>query len=323
MRIRRVIWTVPLVLLTLAPTHARAQGQLAAAQGEVGYQLPAQGFMRWTSNLLVGCDYCEGKPILWTTDRQGHRESIAFMIPGADFIAVKDVASGPDRSLAAVGLAVNGKSRMGTFIGWISPDRSKQTITRVWPFTPNVVTIAPDGTIWAVGSVAQNTARRLYDNVLRHYSPSGELLASTVLQGVRPLPNGFPDVSGVSNLMASKDRIGWLTSSCQYIEFSFDAVELGRYPCPTGYAKPGDLAGVALSSADDLLVGSRWLGPLAPLELNRTTGVWTPVAVSQDYGKTWRILGFDGGTMVTASTSSTMRRYSLSGAAGSGGPAGQ
>lgn len=317
------VWTLALLFVTFAAAIARAQGQLAPPQGEVSYQLPAQGFMRWTSNLLVGCDYCEGKPIVWTTDSQGYRESISFIIPGATFVAVKDVASGPDRSLAVVGLAISGSSRMGTFIGWISPDRSKQTIARVWPFAPNVVTVAPDGTLWAVGSVMMNTARRLYDNVLRHYSSSGQLLASTVLQHVRPQSNGFPEVSEVSTLMASQDRIGWLTSTCQYIEFSFDAVELGRYPCPNGYSRSIDVAGVALSGVDDLLVGGQWLGPLTPLELNRSTQVWTPMPVSQDYGKTWKILGFDGNSLVTASTSSTIRRYSLSGAAGSRGPGGQ
>lgn len=317
MKTRRVLWTLPLLSLGLVPTQALAQGQLTAILGEVGYQVPTNGFMRWTSGLLVGCGYCESSnPILWATDSQGNRESIAFSFPGADVITVRDVASGPDRSLAAVGLAISGNSRMGTFIAWISPDRSSQTITRVWPFAPNVVTVAPDGTIWTVGAVVNSNYRgNAYDNVLRHYTPSGQLLASTILQSVRPLANGFPEVSDLSALLASNDRIGWLTSSCQYLEFSFDAVELGRYPCPNGYSKLGNLAGFALSSGDYLLVGSKWLAPLAPLELNRAAGTWTPVPVSQDSGKTWKILGFDGTTLVTSSTNLTMRRYSWSGQA--------
>jgi len=309
------------LLLGLVPTCSSAQNQLTAIQGETGYQFPTQGRMRWTSNLLAGCDYCEGSgPILWTTDRQGHRETIAFEIPGVERTSVRDVAAGPDGSLAAVGLAISGNSRMGTFIAWISPDRSSQTITRVWPFSPNVVVFAPDGTVWTVGSVGNDSYRRIYDNVLRHYTSSGQLLASTILQGVRTQANGFPEVSHASALLASNDRIGWLTHSCQYIEFSLDGVELGRYSCPAGYAKEGDLAGVALSASDDLLVGSQWLAPLAPLQLNRAAGTWTSVPVTQDFGKTRSILGFDGITLVTSSsTSSTMRRYSWSSQATTGG----
>jgi len=318
MRTIRILWALPIVSFLCVPTNTRAQVQLASAQGEVGYQLPVEGLMRWTSNLLVGCDYCDGKPILWTVDSQANRESIAFMVPGADFVHVRDVASGPDRSLAAVGFAVSGSHRMGTFIAWISPDRTKQNIVRVWPFDPNVVAIAPDESIWAVGSVAKDTARALYDNVLRHYSPSGELLASTIIQGLRPQASGMAEVSNLSNLMASNDRIGWLTSSCQYIEFSFDAVEAGRYSCPNGATNSMKLAGVALSPGDNLLVGSVWLGPLTPLQLNRSTSTWTQVPVSQDSGKTWKILGFDSNALVTASTSSTMRRYAMSPAPAAG-----
>jgi len=314
MKTHWVLWALSLLSLGLPPTHGLAQGKLTAIQGHVGYLVPARGHMRWTSNLLVGCDYCEGRPTLWTTDRQGNRENIALEIAGAELISVRDVAAGPDRSLAVVGLAVSGSARMGTFLVWISPDRSKQTITRVWPFAPSVVTLAPDGTIWAVGDVSKDDARGwVHHNVLRHYTPSGQLLASTVLRDVRPLANGFREVSQTSTLISSDDRIGWMTLSCQYIEFSFDAVELGRYSCPTGDARVGDLAGVALSRSNDLLVGSKWLAPVAPLQLNRATGTWTPVPVSQDSEKTWMILGFDDSTLVTASTSSTMHRYDWSG----------
>jgi hypothetical protein len=116
----------------------------------------------------------------------------------------------------------------------------------------------------------------------------------------------------MSSLMASSDRIGWFTLACQYIEFSFDAVELGRYGCPTGASDINDLGGVALSAANDLLVGARnAVAPLAPLELDRTTNTWKPVAVLQDSGNTQRLLGFDGLTLITQANL-LIRRYSLS-----------
>ncbi len=321
MRTRWLVRTLPVLLLAVeaASTELSAQRELVAIHGENGYQKPTtiRGLLRWTSDLLVGCDFCEPNPTLLSTDSQGHGESFPLRIPGADVVSVRDVASGPDRSLVAIGLTISGKRR-STFLARISPDRSEQTITRLDPFDPNVVTVAPDGTIWSVGSVMQDVAHRQYDNVLRHYTAGGEMLTSTLLGGLRPQSNGFPVVSNVSNLLSSKDRIGWLTNSCQYIEFSFDAVELGRYSCPNDSTRPGDFGGVALGASNDLLISSKCCGPLAPLELDRATGLWTPVPVSQDSGKTWMIWGFDGDALVAASMNSTMRRYAWSGQAAGG-----
>jgi hypothetical protein len=112
--------------------------------------------------------------------------------------------------------------------------------------------------------------------------------------------------------MASSDRVGWLTAACQYIEFSVDAVQLGSYDCPNGYKRIDEVSGVALSSADELFVGGKWVAPLAPLELDRSEGSWRPVPVYRDSGNTQMILGFDGLTLVTNSMSSSMRRYSWS-----------
>jgi hypothetical protein len=150
--------------------------------------------------------------------------------------------------------------------------------------------------------------------VLRHYTTSGQLLASTVVRGVRPNSGGVGVVSQNSALMVSSDRVGWLTMACQYIEFSLDAVQLGNYACPSGYTNTQsyfDVGGVALSSADDLLLGGQWGAPLAPLELDRATNTWKPVPVYQDSGKTRYLLGFDGLTLVTSGLSG-MRRYTWS-----------
>jgi hypothetical protein len=48
---------------------------------------------------------------------------VAFQIPGAGYINVTDVAAGPDGGLTAVGFAISGDSREGTFIASISADR--------------------------------------------------------------------------------------------------------------------------------------------------------------------------------------------------------
>jgi hypothetical protein len=317
MNVRLIIWTLP--LLVAGP--AAAQRQLTAMHSDVSVYVPTTGHIpRWTNNRLVGCDQCEGSPLLYTDDRQGVREIVRLDVPGAGYTAAYDVAAGPDGSLAAVGLAMSDDSRMGTFIAWISADRSRQVITRVWPYAPFAVTIAPDGTIWAVGPVMNNNYRMVYPNVLRHYAPTGQLLASTEVWRNRRSKGGTYNVSQTSALMASNDRIGWLTAACQYIEFSFDAVELGRYGCPNSYSDINELGGVALSSANHLFVGAKnAVAPLAPLELDRATNAWKPVPVLEDSGNTQRLLGFDGLTLITKAAAPFVRRYALSDQTSAGG----
>jgi hypothetical protein len=304
----------------LLPGQTSAQRGLAKSEDNLPFLFPAgMGKMRWTGTHLAGCDFPISKnPILWTVDRQGNRMSVAFDIPGAGYLQIRDMAAGPDGSLVAVGLAISDDSHMGTFIVWIPQDRSRQVITRVWPYSPQVVTVAPDGTIWTVGAMMNDTPRVVYPNVLRHYGPSGQLLASTMVRGVWKNLGGVYTVSDASILMASNDRIGWLTLAYQYVEFSFDAVQLGSYACPNGYKDVADITGIALSAADDLLVGGKWGASLAPLELDRANNTWKPAPVSQTSGKSEWLLGFDGLTLVTRAGGS-LSRYTWSDAPPVGG----
>jgi len=311
MKIRSLIGMLPLLAASFLQGQAPTQRGLVLAQDNLSFPAPLMGSLRWTANRLAGCDYCNGaRATLWAMDRQGNREAVAFEIPGAGYTRVRDVASGPDGSLTAVGFAISGDSRQGTFIAWISPDTTRQVITRVWPYDPQVVTVAADATIWTLGSMFNDRDYVQYPNVLRHYTSSGQLLASTIVHGVRKNNGGTYKVGNTSTLMASNDRIGWLTAACQYIEFSFEAVPLGSYSCPNGYTSNRQVSGAALSATDDLLVEGKGPAPLAPLQLDRGTNTWNPAPVYQDTGETRRLLGFDGTTLVTWSAASySMRRY--------------
>ncbi len=288
-----------------------SQRGLALSQDNLSFVPPLQGKMRWTGNHLAGCDYCASNhPLVWVVDRQGNRVSVALEIPDAGYVGVRDVASGQDGSLTTVGLAMSADSRMATFIGWISPDATRQVVTRVWPYDPEVVAVSADGTIWTVGAMLNDNHTVVYPNVLRHYTPSGQLLASTIVSGVRKNSGGLYNVSSTSALMASDDRVGWLTMTCQYIEFSLEAVQLGSYACPNGYVHNFDV-NVALSSANDLLVGGT-PAKFPPMELDRATSTWKLVPAPSNLVSPQMLLGFDGLTLVTSTASNTtswMRRY--------------
>lgn len=310
MGVRRVISTVFLAAWGLYPTLALAQRQLVPTYQDVG--ITSMGRIPHLHNgLLAGCGvYCEGAPILSLTDKLGNLQTVNLKIPGSDYVYVRDVAAGADSSLVAVGVALSGDSR-STFIAWISPDRARQTITRTWPYSPFAAAVAADGAIWTAGAVKTESGLTLHPNVIRHYTSSGQLLASTLVSGARQ-HNGMWDGSHGSWLMVSGDRVGWFTDACQYFEFSFDDVQLGRYDCPAGMSFT-QVGGIALSSADDVLLATKQLPPLTVVALDRSTGNWRQVVIQRDSGKQPKWLyGFDGLTMVTNASGNQVRRYSLS-----------
>lgn len=319
-------WVIGFLFLLVTPLSGQnpVPRGLAKTADNLPFSFPLSGRMRWTGNRLAGCDFCQGNhPILWAVDRSGIRISVAFDLPGAGYTNVRDVAAGPDGSLTAVGLAISGDSRMTTFIAWVAADSTHQVVTQVWPYSPQVVAAGADGTLWTIGALMSDNNRVVYPNVLRHYTPSGQLLQTTYIREARANKGGLFTVSPTSVLMVSNDRVGWLTMTCQYIEFSLDAVQLGSYTCPAQYSSVLDVAGVALSSGDDLLIGGQWLSQLAPLALDRSTNTWKSIPVSQDSGKTQMLLGFDGQTLVTSAMTNGavtwMRRYNWTAQASSGG----
>jgi hypothetical protein len=123
--------------------------------------------MRWTGSYLAGCDFCVGgAPIVWAVDRKGVRKSVAFSVPGAGYIGVHDVAAGDDGSLSAVGIAISGESRMSSFIARISANMESQTLIQSWPYTPEVITVAPDGSVWTVGEILTDSRNILTQSQL-------------------------------------------------------------------------------------------------------------------------------------------------------------
>jgi hypothetical protein len=298
MQRQQLVSLLALLAVGLVVEQARAQRQMVVAGDEIQIPLVAGRTPHWSGNVLVGCDNCRsGAPILWTIDRQSFRQATVLEVPGAGYVHVWDVASGLDGALAAVGYAATSDGRFVDFVAWIAPDGSNQVITRTSPYGASVVALSPDGTIWTVGSMKDEvTSLEVDPAVLRHYDPAGRLLTTTSVHPNRQFHGA--NVHQASRLMTSNDRVGWLTIACEYIEFSFSAQEIGRYTCPDAAPDILSAGGVALSSADDLLVAGKPFGPLAPLALDRSTGKWNPVAVPADTRSSSGLLGFDGLTLV-------------------------
>src|ERR1700682_1466225 len=260
---------------------------------------------RWNGERLVGYDNNHSRGIvIYTVDRDGRHDETVFTLKDGAQINVVDVAGSQDGEIAIIASAYTTDTPFSTFLARIAADGQHQLITPTWPYRPGVVTFAPDGSVWTIGHLKdyENT-RVLENNVLRRFDRTGKMLGSTTLQ-VRGWQSAV-----TSYLRASRDRVGWFTLGGEYIEFSLDGSEIGRYEQPEG-ATERNISGVDISEDNDVIAGRFGNGKAELVLLDRDKRTWTAVALPKEYAPTWAwVLGFDGTTLVTYSRSGLLRRF--------------
>jgi len=275
----------------------------------------------WSGYALIGVRMNRtSRPTIWASSASGGIEDVQFTIPNAGQILVRGVAASLDHTILIAGTAIGGDSQGSGFIGIIPPDRSKKLIVRTTPYTAMAITVAPDGVIWTVGWDKED-GKRVF-NVLKRFNPSGTLLSSIHLT-VRPIPGAsISDVAYASALRCSGDRVGWLTGASQYLEFSLDGREIGRFEPPPWHAeKPVGsvlhvLLNLALSENNEVVVAG--LGPISSVwRLNRDARQWIPIDVSGEHldRLAW-LLGFDGNELIvdtkTSNRGEVVARFAIS-----------
>jgi len=264
---------------------------------------------RWAGKYLVEVQDKESRaPLFSLTDSAGNKERVNFQLPDTAYIAALEYNLGADGSMAVTGAALNGKNGGANFIAWISPDRKRQTVIQAYPLVPETVAVGSDGVIWTAGTLFDDEKRAAiaYD-VIRRYSPSGNLLSSVPVPGLRP-GRGPARAAGTSQLQAAGDLVGWFTSGDQYVEFSLDGKETGRFEGPPGWGEPGvpmpeSLFDRLAVSADNQVVVcgvSHDRNSMILLTLDRRNRAWVPVSLPGE-GTPYlgRLLGFDGMELVT------------------------
>ncbi len=266
----------------------------------------------WKGGVLVGVEENKSRePLIYSINRDGAREDIRFGLPDAYLIIMGGIAAGADGAIAVIGGAYSSDARAGTFLAWISPDRKTRTVTRVWPYVPRAVTIAADGTIWTIGWI-RDGERIPVRNVLRKYDSRGSMLASFVERRAKGWTNTRGDAVSDSTLTALADGVVWLTNGGEYIEYSSDLRERGRFDGPV----LGDgrrIEGVAVTASDDIYVGITGGGKWDVMWWNRLDRTWNIVPFPEAKPPHWgRLLGADGNALVTATPEvNNLRRYRI------------
>lgn len=267
-------------------------------------------FPTWASGLLVGYLKNESSgPIIFTVDREGRRTETLFTIPGSNYIELMNTTARETGELVILGHALTAEGSQTSFIATISADRTRQTMTRVWPYMPYIVTVAPDGTIWTIGMVKTEDGRgSVALHVLRRFQPDGRMLDSRTLK-----LRGDSTFETISQFRSSADRVALFTPENEYIEFSLNGGEMDRYEGPVR-APSKDLSAVFMGLSRDgrVIITHHTAAGNQFLELDRKNRSWVPVEfVGKAPRKYAEVLGFDGTTLVTREDNGRLGFFNL------------
>jgi hypothetical protein len=261
---------------------------------------------RWSGRLLLGLQYNQtNSPVISAGDADEHVERILFDVPGASIVNIWSVGGGFDKSIAVGGDAVSADSRRAGFVAWISPDRQQRKIIQTEPFRAQAIVLDAKGIIWAAGHIIDGeTGSVSAGGIVRRYSADGGMLSSIQVREADGTETSWSQMSSV--LMASKNRVGWLTASTEYVEFTlggaisdrFQALWLGDRSKSTA-----NLLGWGLSWNNDVILEKLrdQRGLVEVLALDRARGAWIPVSLpAHSPQHPGRVLGFDRVTLVLA-----------------------
>jgi hypothetical protein len=213
---------------------------------------------------------------------------------------VEDAARHSDGTVAICGYAADRDGRLGNFLALVSPDGHATRVIRTDPYAPQMVTFAPDGTIWAQGFVPTPRGGKDPDTgIVRHFDGSGKLLGSFLPQS--SVPGGTPG-AGYNTVAASSNRIGWHQGpQYGYFEVSFDG-KLQQYapvPACAAGARASTFGGLAVTGSGDVFMSRDCLSENHKAELfklDRTQNTWKPVQLPD--GVRPALLGGYGDTLV-------------------------
>ena len=268
------------------------------------------GFDKWTKGTYLRIDRSQlSEPSFYLFDKQGRQiATFSFAIPNADRIEVHDFDVAPDHSVVLCGDSFSRDGKPAYFVARVSPTVQQTKILRTTPYWPFLVSVAPDNSIWTIGpqeifdTDGHSSRTDSQANVLRHFNPDGNLIASFQPKWKFRL---LQTVSGF--LVAKRDRIGWYAPSNgpgEYMEVNPTTGEMKVYSNRDIADGPGShhkISGFALTDSGDVFIArdSREAKTRTLLRLNRTENKWEPVKMpGTNEGPSPMLKGSDGDLLI-------------------------
>jgi len=267
---------------------------------------PGSHTPKWSSGALIAVERWESDaPIVRTFDRQGvELVPLTFQIPEATIIGALGFARGFDGTIALCGSALDQAGRKAPYIALVAPSGQSVQVIRTDPYTPYVVTVAPEGTIWTVGEElpgGKEDPATFSTGVLRHFDRAGKEIGSYVPRS--SMASAALLMEG--HFAAGRDRICWYPGGSNqvgpsgYVEISdgritqFPPTPLMDHEVTTGIACTDD-AGTFLSTRN--LQSGTW----GILSLDKTHAAWVRVKIPPELASSpfSTLKGADGDKLV-------------------------
>lgn len=275
----------------------------------------------WSGGALIVVDSNNSAgPVIRSFDDNGvELARIEFTIPGANVVHVRGVARGTDGTYGVCGRAFDSNGHGSGFVSWVPPDRKAIKTTQTLPYIPNIITMAPDRTLWTEGLETDqygNQNSRLVDRshgVIRHFDTNARQIGSFMRRSGFT-GNRYGLIYGF--IVSNKDRIGWYAQFAhRYFELSFDGT-VKSYP---GVAPPNsnneDVLGMAMTESGEVVASAVTYEPgrsvMRVYRLDRSGNTWAPVRMPFDlvlpYGGL--LLGGDGNRLAFVGASLAEIRF--------------
>lgn len=262
--------------------------------------------------ILVVKDNPSAAPVLVRIGDNGVLERLPLTFPGAHRLTIRGVSASPDGTVAAAAIAWLADATQGNFLIRIEPDRARQEVIPVAGYSPMLVVLPSDGTIWTIGNL-QDDSMNWTSHLLKRFSAEGKELGSKPVKTREALSYSNParageirDPKAFSALRASKDRVGWMTAGNEYIEFDLDGAEILRLDGPEGALTSGTLA---LSAESDVLVEIGTKKEASCWSLDRKQRRWNRVNLEEEGMNPSLLLGFEGRRIIMTKPDGRVRRF--------------
>lgn len=147
----------------------------------VEHAFGGQPIPKWENGFLIVRDFDALTVHLF--GRDGRKLwTAAIEIPQAHRASLRAMAAWPDGSVAVSGGALDDSGAAAGFIAWLTPGGATRKIVRTARFVAWHLSVANDGTLWALGreAVAPQSTTDAPHDILRRYSRDGQFVKSAL-----------------------------------------------------------------------------------------------------------------------------------------------
>jgi hypothetical protein len=251
--------------------------------------------LRWARGRFVTTEGSGSKaPNLCLATVDGVIKRIPLEIPGVAAIGPYDAVVSPTGDIYVSAAAFDAESRVATLLAKVSEREQTIQVCRVFPHFPARLAVAADGTLWTAGWNTDWEQTRTVDRFVLNRFDADCNLIQTIRPALRPAAR--PDSS---ELRASDDGVLLRTRTNEFVEYSLEGKEIGRYDGPP-LSKVHHFPGVTFAVSSSGIVALGADDPDGPIVwvLDRARGAWEEAKVPNELPHGSRLLGFDGENLV-------------------------